>query len=114
MLRECSGNSFKIEPPVGARNADGLVRTVEQLTSDQETRWTIAAASEAGSGATNGEQHGGALGSEDSPGDGGGTATYEKEAANAQPMEIDAPVGTPLTPHQIVSRSRVDICTLRV
>jgi hypothetical protein len=67
----------------------------------------------AGSGATNGERHGGALGSEDSQGDGGGTASCAKEAANAQPMEIDAPVGTPLTPHQIVSRSQVDICTLR-
>ncbi len=46
----------KIKAPVGTRHADGLLRTVDQLTSDQETRWT-AAVNKAGSGATNGEKH---------------------------------------------------------
>ncbi len=36
------------------------------------------------------------------------------EALDVQPMESDAPVRSPLTPHHIVSRTRVNICTLHV
>ncbi len=111
-MRGAVGIYIKNRPPVGVRNDDGLLRTVEQLTSDQETRWTVAV-NKSGSGATNREQHGGADGSEDSQGYGAG-ATLAGEAADVQPMEIDAPVRMPLTPHQIVSMARVDMCTLHV
>ncbi len=63
--RDAVGILLQIKPPVGVRNAEGLLRSGEQLTSDQETRWTVVA-SEVGSGATNEEQHGGEVGSEDS------------------------------------------------
>ncbi len=72
---------IEIEPPVGVRNDNGLLRTVEQLTSDQETRWTVVA-SEAVSGATNGEQYGGAVGSEDYEGNGAGAAIKRRRTSS--------------------------------
>jgi hypothetical protein len=79
--RDAVGIFLQIKPPVGVRNADGLLRTVEQLTSDQETRWTVVA-SKAGSGATNEEQHGGEVGSEDSQGNGAGAVRKRRRTSS--------------------------------